>query len=149
VLSKDKNWLVAKFGGTSVSSLKSWQTIYEIISSYKEKNLNPLIVCSALSSVSTKLDRLSQLASQSCFKEAFDELKKNHLSFADELQLDSQAKDFIEEEFKKLEKLCLGLSFFQKVSPDIKARILSFGELLLTRLACFFLEKTRKLSVYY
>ncbi len=49
-------WVVLKFGGTSVSSRDSWQTIARLVRARLEMGLRPVIVHSALQGVSNALE---------------------------------------------------------------------------------------------
>jgi diaminopimelate decarboxylase/aspartate kinase len=46
------NWLVLKFGGTSVSSPERWETIRDLIRERQAAGFRPVIVHSALATVS-------------------------------------------------------------------------------------------------
>ena len=43
------NWIVLKYGGTSVSSFKNWEVIINRINYFVDKKMNVMVVISALS----------------------------------------------------------------------------------------------------
>jgi diaminopimelate decarboxylase/aspartate kinase len=51
-------WVVLKFGGTSVSSVERWETIAALLRQRQAEGLRPVVVHSALATVSNKLDEL-------------------------------------------------------------------------------------------
>ena len=127
--------LVLKFGGTSVSSLERWQTIKKICEErIGDGQTKVLVVCSALSGLSNTLENLIELALKGDYKPVFEEIKSRHFKFAHELGLENP-EGLIAEDLKGLENLALGLFLVKVRSPEVSARILSFGERLLTKLA--------------
>ena len=50
--------IVTKFGGTSVSSSKNWHNIAAITKQHIANQLQPIIVCSALTDASNQLEKL-------------------------------------------------------------------------------------------
>src|SRR5690606_37955399 len=54
----DSRWVVLKFGGTSVSSAPNWHRIAGIVRARRADGLRVLIVHSALSGVTDRLERL-------------------------------------------------------------------------------------------
>ena len=52
------SWVVLKFGGTSVSSVERWETIAALVRQRQAEGLRPVVVHSALATVSNKLDEL-------------------------------------------------------------------------------------------
>jgi diaminopimelate decarboxylase/aspartate kinase len=55
-------WVVLKFGGTSVATAERWGTIAALAEARLAEGVRPLIVCSALSGVSNRLEELLRLA---------------------------------------------------------------------------------------
>lgn len=132
-------WVVMKFGGTSVSSLERWQTIASEIRRRREEGLRPLVVCSALSQVSNQLESL--LTDARSGKDApagLERLRETHweLTQALGIDLDAKAADL----FREIERVLLGISLVREVTPRLRARVLSAGELLSTRLGVRWLQ---------
>jgi diaminopimelate decarboxylase/aspartate kinase len=55
-------WIVLKFGGTSVSSEPNWRHICEIVQQRRSNGVRVLIVHSALSGVTDRLEKLLESA---------------------------------------------------------------------------------------
>ena len=53
-------WVVAKFGGTSVSTRPRWETIARIAAAHRARGRNVLIVVSALSGITDLLKRIAE-----------------------------------------------------------------------------------------
>jgi diaminopimelate decarboxylase/aspartate kinase len=131
-------WIVLKFGGTSVSSLKCWQTIAWTVEERLKNGLKPLVVCSAVTGVTNNLERLLSDAVQGKKSDAFEQIKKTHENLAGELGVSSNE---IKGEIEELNRLTTGASLIREISPRIRAQILSLGELMSTRLGAAFLKK--------
>ena len=56
-------WVVAKFGGTSVSTRARWETIARIVAEHHARGRNVLIVVSALSGITDLLKRIAEARS--------------------------------------------------------------------------------------
>ena len=60
--------IVLKFGGTSVGTLQRIKKISHIITKYKKKKYNIIVVSSAMSGVTNELIRKSKMISNNFFK---------------------------------------------------------------------------------
>jgi len=129
---EQKNWIICKFGGTSVADLQSWQTIAKIVKSHLENNLHPVIVCSALSGISNQLEQLLELAIDNQHEALLNEICNCYREFSQTLDLDPQ--EYIEKYLADLSRLATGISLVKEISPRIKAQIMSLGETMLTAL---------------
>ena len=54
---ENNNWIVMKFGGTSVSTRKSWQTIGDILQKRIQHGHRVLLVCSAVAGMTNALEQ--------------------------------------------------------------------------------------------
>ncbi len=54
----ESNWVVLKFGGTSVSSVSNWKNIAAVVRERLAEGLHPFIVHSALSGITDRLEQL-------------------------------------------------------------------------------------------
>lgn len=131
-------WVVLKFGGTSVSSRKNWNTIARIIGARRADGERICLVCSAASGTSRALEGLIDAALHGNYQEPLEAIRKRHLELARELGLDGKA--LLRELLQELERLAYGASLTRDVGPPLRARILSTGELMLTTLGAAFLE---------
>jgi diaminopimelate decarboxylase/aspartate kinase len=131
------SWVVLKFGGTSVSTPERWATIADLIRRRTEEGLRPLLVCSALSGISNRLEALLGLAVQDRHEEAFAALRARHLELGAGLGVD--AAELLRADFEELSRLALAASLLREAGPALKARVMAFGELMSTRLGAAFL----------
>jgi diaminopimelate decarboxylase/aspartate kinase len=132
------NCAVIKFGGTSVASLKCWQTIRKIALKRLGEGIRPVIVCSATAKTSDQLEKLIFGAVSGSYQEFFESIKGRHIFLAQELKVGSK---ILTPCFEELDKLAKGVSLVREASPKIKAKILACGELLSTKLGAAYLEK--------
>lgn len=132
------DWLVLKFGGTSVSTRAAWENIRDILRMRAEEfpDCSVLVVCSAVSKVSDQLDGLLQAALQERHGEVLEKLCSRHLQLADELGVDFKILD---QDFAELERLATGVALTREWTPRLQARVMSRGEFLSTRLGAAYL----------
>ncbi|MBI2974300.1 MAG: bifunctional aspartate kinase/diaminopimelate decarboxylase [Deltaproteobacteria bacterium] len=131
------SYAVIKFGGTSVTSLKCWQTIREIAVKRLETGLKPVIVCSATAKTSDLLEKLIAGAIAGDYREFFESIKERHLSLAKELGVGAK---ILSPYFEEIDKLAKGVSLIHEASPKVKAKIMAYGELLSTKLGSAYLN---------
>jgi len=132
-------WVVLKFGGTSVSSLERWQTIAEVLRARLQEGVRPLVVCSALSQVSNQIEALLEQAVEARdFRNRLRALHETHHELARHMELD--AEKLLGEDLTELDQLLTGISLTREVTPRLRAKVMSFGEVLSTRLAAAWLS---------
>lgn len=126
--------LVLKFGGTSVSNA---QAILQIAAILKEKAYphNMVVVVSAMSGVTDMLVSCYQKAAQhdASYHEVIQQLENKHMEAIEQLvpfsfQIDIKGK--VKLLLRELEDICQGVYLLDELSDGIKARIMSYGELL-------------------
>ena len=83
-------WVVLKFGGTSVSSPERWETIAGLLRQRQAEGLRPVIVHSALATVSNKLDELLHRALEADVTAEVAGIRELHLRLAAGLQVDGE-----------------------------------------------------------
>ncbi len=135
-----QDWIIRKFGGTSVSSVQKWQIISEILKTGKEKNKKQLVVCSALSGVSNTLEKMITNAKLGNFQKDLDLVLNTHNVLARAMGF-KDAKEIIDEELECLQRLVIGISLLRFSSPQINAQIMGLGEIMATKLAAAWLGK--------
>jgi diaminopimelate decarboxylase/aspartate kinase len=138
--------VVMKFGGTSVASLARWEILLKIGQKSVARGEKPLFVCSAAAGISNLLESLAERARAGDHTPVLEQMRSRHLELARELGVDAEAS--IGEELEELERLALGASLIGEMSPFLRAKMLSKGELMLTRLGAEFL-RSRGLSVAF
>ncbi|HKX85045.1 MAG TPA: bifunctional aspartate kinase/homoserine dehydrogenase I [Flavobacterium sp.] len=141
---------VLKFGGTSVAD---HQNIQKSVSIMNQEANKIVVVVSALGGVTDKLIEIISLA-KSKEKSYFDlltELKKRHietLTSLIELNSSNESLLYIQNSFNQLEKLlegCFLLGELSKKSTDI---ILSYGELLSSKIVYEYVKSNRSKVSY-
>ncbi len=132
------SWIVIKFGGTSVKDRSAWNHITTILRNHLNAQHKILMVCSAPFRVSNALDKLAQDALNQSYQETFEIIISIYQTLAEELAVDFS---LLQDDFNQLKQLCEGIALLQEASPRIRAKMLSFGELMLTQLGFEFLRK--------
>lgn len=135
----DSPWVVLKFGGTSVSSLDRWRTIADQAAARVAHGLRPVLVCSAVSGVSDQLSALPERALAGTHAPVVAALRARHEALVAELGVDmpAEAAGILDQ----LGRIAEGIALVEEVGPRVRARILSAGELLSTRIGAAFLAK--------
>lgn len=134
------NFVVLKFGGTSVADPTHWRTIADLVRERIAEGMQPVLVCSALAGVT---DCLHVLASSSTalakaeLDQALTDLRQRHERLAQSFALDS--KQLLAAEWDQLIQLLTDFSY--PLTPADRAPIMAMGEILSTRLGVAILER--------
>ena len=134
----NNNWIVLKFGGTSVATPREWLAIATIVRERLDEGFRPVLVCSALASVSDKLEQLLHDAPAGNHAPLLEAITEQHRTLASELDV---SFDELSEHLDELGKLAQGIALTREVSPRIHAKVLALGEMMSTRLGAAFLNK--------
>ncbi|MDX1509581.1 MAG: aspartate kinase, partial [Woeseiaceae bacterium] len=137
-------FVVMKFGGTSVSSLESWQTIETLIRSRLQAGLKPVVVHSALSGISNQLSQALDEAMHGDPGTVLQTIRDRHLSLAADLGIDGP--QLVDEALHELEQLVAGVRLVREVSVRVRVRVMALGELMSTRMGAAWL-RSRGLDV--
>lgn len=135
----DPAWVVLKFGGTSVSTAGRWRTILGLVKQRQADGLHPVVVHSALATVSNRLDELLRSSRDKEARPSIEDLRQLHFNLADTLGVDGPGE--LGEYFNELDQLVAGVHLVREVSPRVQARVMAMGELLATRLGAAYLRK--------
>ncbi|MDA1064792.1 MAG: aspartate kinase, partial [Proteobacteria bacterium] len=135
----DSPWVVLKFGGTSVSTVDNWRTIAGLLRNRLDAGLKPVVVHSALKSVSNRLDAILRLAVDGDPAEQLAAIRDQHEELAAALGLDSAA--LVGESLLELGQLIAGIRLVREVSVRVRVRVLALGEIMATRLGAEFLTQ--------
>jgi diaminopimelate decarboxylase/aspartate kinase len=111
--------------------------IQTIISKRLSDGFQPVIVCSAFSGVSDALERLVIEAVEGREANVLGEIEKQHRDMVNELGVRASV---IERDLEELVRLAKGIALTHEVSSRLKAQVMSFGEILSTRLGAAFLN---------
>lgn len=130
--------IVTKFGGTSVSTRGTWDNILAITKKHLASGAQPIIVCSALTQISNKLEKAIEAALLDEHHSLFADIESSHRTLADSLQVDPA---LITNELQQLHQWLTGIALLKQAPAKTQAQILSLGELMMTRLGHAFLQQ--------
>lgn len=130
--------MVLKFGGTSVSTAERWATIRDLLRRRQSEGLRPVVVHSALATISNRLEETLRRAVESDVSQQAAEIREIHLRLANDLGLDGQAE--LEPWFRELDQLLAGVRLTREISPRLQARVMGMGELMASRLGAAYLR---------
>lgn len=134
-----KDWVVLKFGGTSVASVDRWQKIADAIEQRTADGERVMVVCSALSGVSNLLQKLiDAIDTETDTQATLAEIRGKHERLAEAMGL--SAGDEIGAELAELERIVEGAILIGGVPDEVRARLLAMGELMSTRLGAGWLR---------
>jgi aspartate kinase len=131
------NIVVMKFGGTSVEDATAILRTASIVASRLHKNLNPIVIVSAMSKVTDTLLAAAAAAGRNDREEALklsDSLRTRHLNTAAELVKDADRLTSLQlnihHDFDTLDDLLRGISAVGELTPRTSDNVVSFGERL-------------------
>jgi len=121
---------ILKFGGTSVGSIASIQTLLNILKN--EQGEKPVVVLSAMSGVTNLLVSMAEGAAQGVdFASSLAELEKRHFEVVKallDIQHQNPAFTKLKINFNLLEELLQGVLTLKELTPKTRDQVLSFGE---------------------
>ena len=135
----NSDWIVMKFGGSSVSSKDKWETIAQLVQRRLDDGLRPVIVHSALQGVSNALATLLETALAGDASDGLDAIRQRHYELADDLGLDASL--LLDDALHELGQLIAGVRLIREVSVRVRVRIMALGELMATRLGAAYLDR--------
>ncbi|MBV8804039.1 MAG: bifunctional aspartate kinase/diaminopimelate decarboxylase, partial [Sinobacteraceae bacterium] len=131
-------WIVLKFGGTSVSSLANWHNIANITRSRLAEGARVLIVHSAITGITDRLEKLLDAALAQNHEADLRAIEERHGKLASELGM-ALGPD-VERYLAELRHIAAGVALIGEVSDRTRARVMSAGELMATQLGARFLR---------
>jgi len=137
-MSKENDWIVLKFGGTSVSTKDNWQNIVSVVKERRSEGFSVCLVHSALSGVSNMLEAIIDRASEGNFEDQVEAIKEKHYQLGQEL--DVPVDELLEDDFRELEQIVKGIDLIGEASYRVQARLLAMGELMATKLGAAYLQ---------
>src|SRR5271170_1296780 len=131
-------WVVLKFGGTSVSSAANWHNIATVVRARSAASLRPVIVHSALSGITDRLESLLTAAVAGEHGTALEQIETKHRDLAASLGIvpSPQFERFLQE----LQRMAETIAHSRDVTDDLRARVMAMGELMATSLGAAFLN---------
>ncbi|RYE22704.1 MAG: aspartate kinase, partial [Sphingobacteriaceae bacterium] len=132
---------VLKFGGTSVGSVESIQTLLRIVKNEAALSGNPVVVLSAMSGVTNLLSKMAEKAANSeDYALYLTELETRHFAIIKTL-LDVQRQNPVFTKlkifFNELEDLLQGIFSLKELTAQTRDLVLSYGE----RCSAFLISK--------
>jgi diaminopimelate decarboxylase/aspartate kinase len=130
--------VVLKFGGTSVSSVSNWHNIARVLRERIAEGFSPVVVHSALSGITDRLESLLAAALDGAHAAALERIERAHRDLGRDLgvELDVVFETFLEE----LKGLAAEIAASRELDEWRRARVMAMGELLATALGCAFLN---------
>src|ERR1700752_4261393 len=123
---------VLKFGGTSVGSVASIQTLLNILSDEVKNEEKPVVILSAMGGVTNLLASMAEdAANGNDFTAALAELEKRHFDVVKSLltvQNQNPAFTRLKIHFNQLEELLQGVLTLRELTPKTRDQVLSYGE---------------------
>jgi diaminopimelate decarboxylase/aspartate kinase len=137
---------VLKFGGTSVSTAKNWEKIFHVLLERKKLGKKVIVVCSAMSQVTSTLELILKQAKNSediFWQQKLQKLEEQHQTLVKDLGLaeHKECSAFLEEIFQQWRRLLKGVSLTQEYGPQLQAKMMSTGELLSTKIGSCYLRQ--------
>lgn len=134
---------VLKFGGTSVANASAMQQAASVVVAAAQKD-QTIVVASALGGVTDLLLHCgnSAAAGTTDYKQTLQELQHRHIELVKALlpvTAQSSLLSFVMQRFNDVEELCNSIFALQEFSDKSKDRLLSFGELLSSRILSAYL----------
>ncbi|MBA2650265.1 MAG: bifunctional aspartate kinase/diaminopimelate decarboxylase [Legionella sp.] len=138
--------IITKFGGTSVSSRNTWNNIAAITQRHLAAGVQPIIVCSALTQISNKLEKAKEAALLEEHHSIFLDIQQSHFRLAEELNVDV---NLIAKDLEQLQQWLTGIALLKQAPDKTHAQVLSLGEIMMTRLGHAFLQSQGINSLWY
>jgi diaminopimelate decarboxylase/aspartate kinase len=138
VLENSQAWVVLKFGGTSVSSVGNWHNIAGVVRARIAASLSPVIVHSALSGITDRLESLLTAAVVGTHAGVIEQIDAKHRDLAQSLGI-TPCPQF-ERFMLELRQLAEDLRRSGDLRDAVRARVMAMGELLATTLGATFLN---------
>ncbi len=129
---------VLKFGGSSVGSAEAIDKVIAIVTESSKKEPT-IVVVSAMSGVTDQLLMLAQSASQGneAYKTIIQNIEQKHLDAVRALlpiQQQSGTLSMVKQLLNELESNCEGLFMLRELSMRMQDKIISFGEILSSKI---------------
>ncbi|MFT3905029.1 MAG: bifunctional aspartate kinase/diaminopimelate decarboxylase [Steroidobacteraceae bacterium] len=135
---RDADWVVLKFGGTSVSTLANWRNIAAVVQGRLKSGAHVLVVHSAVSGITDRLEKLLVAAQAGAHEPVLAAIEERHRSLAAELGVGVSAE--LECYFAELRQIAAGIALMREISDRTRARVMANGELMATELGARFLK---------
>ncbi len=131
-------WVVLKYGGTSVAAAGNWPMIAGVLRQRQADGLKPVLVHSALAGVSDRLEILARQPAADNRDDLVEEVVGLHDRLVGELGLEppEELVRLVEE----MRRLAAGIALTGETSPPLEARLMALGELMASTIIVAFLR---------
>lgn len=137
-MSARSEWVVVKFGGTSVSTLANWRNIALVVRRRLESGNRVMVVHSAISKITDGLEKLLAAALEGKPEEPLKAIEDRHRQLTAELGVDVSPQ--LQGYFDELRQMANGISLVRELSDRTRARVMANGELMATEIGSRFLK---------
>ena len=139
---------VLKFGGTSVANAENIHKVVAIVQQAVHKD-KTIVVVSALGGITDTLLQAGELAAggDESYKELLEVSEQRHLETVKSLipvAQQSSVLSWVKQRCNEIEDICNGVFLLGELSPRTRDRIISFGELLSSRIIS---ERLKSVSI--
>ena len=138
-------FVVLKFGGTSVSSRANWDQIVHVLRLRLAAGEQPVVVHSAVSGVTDRLEALLAQAMNGDPSAALLGLRERHEQLAADLGV--ALPPGVDGRLRELEKIAAGVALVREISDHTRARVMGQGELLATELGVAIINAPARAAV--
>jgi diaminopimelate decarboxylase/aspartate kinase len=132
------DWVVVKFGGTSVSTLANWRNIALVVKRRQAAGHRVLVVHSAITKITDMLEKLLAAAQAGKPDEALAAIEDRHRQLTTELSLEVSPQ--LQGYFDELRQMANGIALVRELSDRTRARVMANGELMATEIGARFLK---------
>jgi len=122
------DWVVLKYGGTSVAGAANWPGIAEVLRQRQRDGLRPVLVHSALAGVSDRLETLARLPNSEMRERLVAEIQERHERLVADLGLQTPAR--LTQLLEEMRRLAAGIGLTGETSAPLEARLMALGELM-------------------
>ncbi len=141
VPTESTDWVVLKFGGTSVSSVANWHNIAGVLRTRIAAGMRPVVVHSALSGVTDRLESVLTAAPQGGHVAVIDSIEKAHRELAAGLNVAPGARfDLFVRGLRNEARGAHAPGAEALEAHALRARVMAMGELLSTTIGEAFLN---------
>ena len=133
-----KTSIVVKFGGTSVSTVKSWKTIARVVKQRLKEVDRVIIVVSAIAGISDTLDELCQTTDPAQRQLLLDEIETRHYQLINKLKI---SKSFYYD--RQFALLGYSVKNYRIGDPVSYARVMALGEMMSAMIGEAFLRSQK------
>jgi bifunctional diaminopimelate decarboxylase / aspartate kinase len=132
------DWVVLKFGGTSVSNLPNWRNIAAIVADRRAAGARVMVVHSAVSGITDRLEKLLQSALSGEPELVLAAIEERHTQLANELGVGLSPA--LQANFAELRSAAARIAAARAVSDAERAHVMAQGELMATELGARFMQ---------